>query len=82
VVAGSSRSVASIDANECRSECHDSRSSPAILIRLELEAAPRLLVDALDDREHTRLLDWLQTHPRYAALVSEAIVLEAEERAA
>jgi hypothetical protein len=69
VVAGSSRSVASIDANECRSECHDSRSSPAILIRLELEAAPRLL-------------DWLQTHPRYAALVSEAIVLEAEERAA
>ena len=55
---------------------------PAIVIRLELEAAPRLQVDALDERESKRLLDWLDAHPRYLRLIQEAIELEAEEHVA
>jgi hypothetical protein len=52
------------------------------MIEFRLKAAPRLLVDALDEREHVRLLDWLRTHPRYLDLIQQAIELEAEERAA
>jgi hypothetical protein len=55
---------------------------PAIVIRLELEAAPRLQVDALDERESKRLIDWLDAHPRYLRLIQEAIKLETQERAA
>jgi hypothetical protein len=56
--------------------------APAILIRIELEAAPRLQVDALNQQEHDRIVDWLRAHPRYLRLVQEALALEAEERAA
>jgi hypothetical protein len=56
--------------------------APAILIRFELEAAPRLLVDALDEREHERLIDWLKAHPLYLQLIEEALELERQERAA
>jgi hypothetical protein len=51
-------------------------SAPAILIRLELEAAPRLLVEALSEQEHDRLVDWLETHPDYLELVRRALALE------
>jgi hypothetical protein len=57
-------------------------SAPAILIRLELEAAPRLLVDAVSEQEHDRLCDWLEAHPAYVDLVQQALALERQERAA
>jgi hypothetical protein len=57
-------------------------SAPAILIRLELEAAPRLLIDALCEQERERVLDWLCAHPAYLRLVQEAIALERKETAA
>ena len=56
-------------------------SAPAILIRLELEAAPRLQVDALNEREHDRIVDWLEAHPSYLRLVQKAIELERQEAA-
>jgi len=35
----------------------------AILIRIELEAAPKVLIDAARERDHDRLLDWLEARP-------------------
>jgi hypothetical protein len=56
---------------------------PAIVIRLELEAAPRVYCEALAEAEQTRLGDWLaEARPEYGALVDRAMELEAEERAA
>jgi hypothetical protein len=57
-------------------------SAPAIVIRLELEAAPRLQVDALNEREAERMVDWLEAHPEYLALIRRAAELETERRAA
>ena len=55
---------------------------PAILIRLPLEGSPRVLIDAEHERDHQRLLDWLEAHEDYLELVREALLLEAERRAA
>ena len=57
-------------------------SAPAILIRLELEAPPKVLIDALHEQDHDRLLDWLEAHPEYLALVQEALLLAPERRVA
>jgi hypothetical protein len=57
-------------------------SAPAILIRLELEAAPRLQVDALTEREHERIVDWIETHPEYLDLILRTLALEGREPAA
>lgn len=57
-------------------------SAPAILIRLELEAAPRLFIDAVSDREHDRILDWIASHPDYVRLIHAALELERREKAA
>jgi hypothetical protein len=54
---------------------------PAILIRLELEAAPRLQVDALSEEEHGRIVDWIKAHPAYLQLVEDALALEHKEAA-
>ena len=52
---------------------------PAVIIRIEVEKlAPRLLVESLNESEHQRLCDWLETQPRLLKLVQEAIRLEAE----
>ena len=56
-------------------------SAPAILIRLELEAAPRLLVETTTEDEHLRLVHWIESHPPYLELVQRALALE-QERAA
>jgi hypothetical protein len=57
-------------------------TAPAIIIRLELEAAPRLQVDALSEREQQRILDWIATHPDYVRLIEAAIALEREGKPA
>ncbi len=57
-------------------------TAPAIVIRLELEAAPKLYVDAVNSAEHDRLLDWIGSQPHYLRLIQAAIDLEAERRAA
>lgn len=51
-------------------------SAPAILIRLELEASPRLLTDCVSEGEQQRLLDWLRSRPALLELVETAIELE------
>jgi hypothetical protein len=54
--------------------------TPSVMIRLALESRPRVLVDALDEREFARLLDWLSAHPELLALIDAAY--DVERRAA
>ena len=46
--------------------------TPSVWILLALEARPRVVVDALDEAEYRRLLDWLATDPELLALLDEA----------
>jgi hypothetical protein len=38
-------------------------SAPALVIVLELEAAPRVLFDCINDAEWERLQEWFTAHP-------------------
>jgi hypothetical protein len=51
---------------------------PALVIRLEVEAAPMLIVDCLAESEEQRLRDWIVSSPRLHALVVEALELAEE----
>jgi hypothetical protein len=57
-------------------------SGPAFLIRVELEAAPQVMVDCLSEGEEKRLDDWLASHPDFLQLVWSAIVLRDKAAAA
>ena len=57
-------------------------SPPAVVIRLEVEAPPRLIVEALTEGENARLFDWVGANPDYSELVERALDLESRERAA
>jgi hypothetical protein len=50
--------------------------TPGVLILLALEARPRVIVDAVDEAEYARLLDWLHSHPELLALLNAAYELE------
>ncbi len=51
----------------------------ALVIRLEFEAAPRVMTDAVSDAEATRLADWILSQPDLAELLDKAL-LSLEER--
>jgi hypothetical protein len=53
-----------------------------VLIRLELEAAPRVIVDTVYEGEEDRLRDWFEAHPEQLELIQRAQELAAIERAA
>jgi hypothetical protein len=55
--------------------------APAVVIRLELEAAPRVYVDCLNGREEARLRDWLDSKPELADLAAWALQLAGEAKA-
>jgi hypothetical protein len=57
-------------------------NAPAIVIRLELEAAPRIVCDYLLEEEEVRMLDWLRAHPAQEDLVTRALEIARMERAA
>jgi hypothetical protein len=57
-------------------------NAPAVIIRLELEARPKLIADYLDDGEAVRMDEWLSQHPAYRQLVDDALRLAETERAA
>jgi hypothetical protein len=50
-------------------------SAPALVIRLEVEAAPRLMCDVMSESEEERLIDWLDAHPELIDLVVRAFKL-------
>jgi len=59
------------------------RNAPALVIRLELEAAPVVYVDTLDTGEEARLTDWLTVaRPDIGELAARAFELEEVKRAA
>jgi hypothetical protein len=47
-------------------------SAPAIVIRLELEASPRVIVDALHEGECERLHWWFEEHAEQLELIRRA----------
>jgi hypothetical protein len=57
-------------------------SEPSIVIRLPLEAPPRVYMDALREGEELRLRDWLAAHPELEALISAAEEVAADMRRA
>lgn len=58
-------------------------NTPALIIFLPLEAAPRVVVDSLNDGEEKRLTDWLcEARPEYGELAARAMALAEEARAA
>jgi hypothetical protein len=57
-------------------------SAPAVVVRFELEAAPRLYADATTEAEMARLLDWINAHPDHVDLIDRARELVAHEKAA
>jgi hypothetical protein len=57
-------------------------SPPAIIIRFELEAAPRVLAICEHDGDERRLWDWLVSNPHHVAIVTQALELEREGRKA
>jgi hypothetical protein len=57
-------------------------AAPAVVIRLELEAPPRIYCDVMTEAAGGRLTDWLASHPDYLELVNRAIELGERARAA
>ena len=62
----------------------DQASAPRVVIVLELERAPQIVVDAQNDGEVARLRDWLEAHQEIADLYHQAVEIETDwrERAA
>jgi hypothetical protein len=56
--------------------------TPAVLIRLPLEGAPRVYFDTLSEAEEWRLVDWIGSQDGLAELVARAFELAEEARAA
>jgi hypothetical protein len=54
---------------------------PAIVIRLELEQAPRLYIDAAHEEDARRLMRWIDGNRELLDLVIDAKILEARPRA-
>ena len=57
-------------------------SAPSITIRLSIEDRLRLSLDCISESEERRLVDWLSAKPEYLDLITRAIELADEERAA
>ena len=57
-------------------------SAPAVIIRLEFEARPRIIADYLTDADESRMLDWLDGRPEVLELLATAQEIIASERRA
>jgi hypothetical protein len=55
---------------------------PAVLIVLPFEAVPQVRCEYLNSGDEERMLDWLGAHPELLELVSRALELAEEARAA
>jgi hypothetical protein len=57
-------------------------TTPAVIIRIPLEHPVSVYMDATNDGEGARLLDWVNAHPDLVDLVHRAFELADRERAA
>jgi len=55
-------------------------NAPAIVIRLEFEARPRIVCDWLDETDERRMRDWLDSHPELLELLARACEIANRER--
>jgi hypothetical protein len=55
-------------------------SAPAVIIRIEFEAAPRVVCDYLTEADEKRMRHWLDAHPDLVELLERAY--EVQERMA
>jgi hypothetical protein len=55
---------------------------PAIVIELEIEAAPRVRVRASNEGEEHRVVDWINSRDELADIVARALNLAEEQPAA
>ena len=53
---------------------------PSVWIRLSLETAPRLLIDAMSEAEFDRLCDWIRSDDESHDLFDRAIEIDAARR--
>jgi hypothetical protein len=44
-------------------------SAPAVVIRLEIEAMPKIFPDVVSESEYERLIDWLESHEELRMLL-------------
>jgi hypothetical protein len=51
------------------------RVAPAVIVRLELEAAPQVICDFLHEGDQSRMYDWLDAHPELRDMVCRAFQL-------
>jgi hypothetical protein len=56
--------------------------TPAIVIELGLETAPRVLIHSMNESEGTRVIDWIRSRDELADLVVRALELAEEALAA
>jgi hypothetical protein len=58
-------------------------AAPAILIRVEVESkVPRVILVCMNDAEEARILDWVRSQDDLAELVTRALEIAEEARAA
>ena len=55
---------------------------PLLLIQLAVEAAPVVLIHAMNEGQEQRVWDWINAHEEYRGLVEFALELAAERPAA
>jgi hypothetical protein len=48
--------------------------TPRIVIVVELERVPIAIIDAANETEERRLLDWLEAHPDYPVIIRLAFL--------
>lgn len=56
--------------------------APAVVIELEVEAAPRVRIRATNEGEEHRVVDWVNSRDELADIVARALELADEQPAA
>jgi hypothetical protein len=48
---------------------------PSVVIVMTLEEQPSVRLDFVNSGDEDRMLDWIESHPSYGALLAQAIAL-------
>lgn len=56
--------------------------TPSVVIELAFESAPRVLLCCMHESDEARVVDWIRAHDGLAELVSRALEVAEEGRAA
>lgn len=56
-------------------------TGPRLIVEFPIEGAPRVLIDAVNESEQERLLDWIKSSNELLWLVADAIELQRKRAA-